>query len=89
MWFSRRREFSADTTSAVINGSEKMISALKRLSKNAHHSLFSEQITALGITGGVVEGLAGRMNNLSIIFSSHPPLIKRINAIEKQLIELS
>lgn len=89
MWFSRRREFSADTTSALINGSEKMISALKRISKNAHHTLFSEQITALGITGGVFEGLAGRMNNLSIIFSSHPPLIKRINAIEKQLIELN
>lgn len=87
MWFSRKREFSADTTSAIINGADKMISALKRLSKNSHHSLFSEQITALGITSGVFEGLAGRMSKLSLVFCSHPPLIKRINAIEKQLIE--
>ena len=86
MWFSRKREFSADTTSAIINGADKMISALKRLSKNTHHSLLSEQITALGITSGVFEGLAGRMSKLSLVFCSHPSLIKRINAIEKQLI---
>ena len=88
MWFSRRREFSADKASALINGGEKMISALKRLANNGHHSLFTEQITALGIAGGVLEGLAGGMNSLRSIFSSHPPLKKRINAIQHQFIDV-
>ncbi len=36
MWFSRRREFRADSGSAGLEGREKMIAALKRLQKAAN-----------------------------------------------------
>lgn len=87
MWFSRQREFSADKTSAHLNGAEKMISALQRLSANTPHSLISKQITILGIAGGVLEGLAGGMGSIKNIFSSHPPLKKRIYVIKEQVSE--
>lgn len=82
MWFSRQREFSADKISASLNGEEKMISALQRLSNEAQHPLFLKQITAFGITSTVFEGLVGDIGNIKNIFSSHPPLSKRINVIQ-------
>ena len=84
MWFSRQREFSADKTSALLNGGEKMISALQRLSKNNQHPLFLRQITAFGITSAVLEGLVGDIGSIKTIFSSHPPLNKRIHVIQKR-----
>ena len=87
MWFSRQREFSADKTSALLNGGEKMISALQRLSKNNHHPLFLRQSTAFGITSAVLEGLVGDIGKFKTIFSSHPPLNKRIHVIQKRGIE--
>jgi len=85
MWFSRQREFSADKTSAFLNGGEKMILALQRLSKSKQHPLFLKQITAFGITSAVLEGLVGDIGNIKNIFSSHPPLNKRIHVIQNQL----
>jgi len=87
MWFSRQREFSADKTSALLNGGEKMISALRRLSNNKQHPLFLRQITAFGITAAVFKGLVGEMGSIKNIFSSHPPLNKRINFIQKNIID--
>lgn len=84
MWFSRQREFSADKTSALINGGEKMISALQRLSSHKQHPLFLKQITAFGITSAVLEGLVGDIGSIKHIFSSHPPLKKRIHVIKNQ-----
>ena len=83
MWFSRQREFSADKTSAILNGGDKMISALRRLSQNKQHPLFLKQITAFGITSTVLEGLVDNMGSIKTIFSSHPPINKRIHLIEK------
>ena len=85
MWFSRHREFSADSTSASLNGGEKMILALQRLSSNNQHPLYLKQITAFGITSSVLEGLVGDLGSIKNIFSSHPPLNKRIHVIQKQL----
>ena len=88
LWFSRKREFSADKKSANLNGADKMISALQRLSKNSHHSQFSEQMAALSIKGGVLDGLAGSMlSRIGVIFSSHPTINKRINAIRLKFAE--
>lgn len=87
MWFSRQREFSADNTSALLNGGEKMISALQRLSSNKQHPLFLKQITAFGMTTAVLEGLVDNMGGIKNIFSSHPPLNKRINFIRKNNID--
>ena len=87
MWFSRQREYSADKKSALLNGGEKMISALQRLSQNNQHPLFLKQITAFGITSAVLEGLVGDIGSIKTIFSSHPPLNKRIHVIQKREIE--
>ncbi|MDH5601719.1 MAG: zinc metalloprotease HtpX [Gammaproteobacteria bacterium] len=82
MWFSRQREFSADKTSALLNGKDKMISALQRLSSDSKHPLFLKQITAFGMTSTVLEGLVSDMGSIKHIFSSHPPLSKRIFVIQ-------
>ena len=87
MWFSRQREYSADKKSALLNGGEKMISALQRLSQNNQHPLFLKQIAAFGITSAVLEGLVGDIGSIKTIFSSHPPLNKRIHVIQKREIE--
>ena len=83
MWFSRQREYSADKTSALLNGGDKMIAALKRLSKNKQHPLFLKQIIPFGITSTVLEGLVGNIGSIKTIFSSHPPINKRIHVIQK------
>lgn len=87
MWFSRQREFSADIKSASLNGGEKMISALQRLSQNKQHPLFLKQITSFGMSSVVLEGLVDNLGSIKNIFSSHPPLNKRIHVIKKNIIE--
>lgn len=87
MWFSRQREFSADIKSATLNGSEKMISALKKLTSNKQHPLFLKQITSLGMTPVVLEGLVDNIATIKNVFSSHPPLKKRIQIIQKNVID--
>ena len=87
MWFSRQCEFSADIKSASLNGREKMISALQRLSQNKQHPLFLKQITSLGMASVVLEGLVDNVGSIKNIFSSHPTLNKRIHIIKKNVIK--
>jgi heat shock protein HtpX len=75
-WFSRRREFKADAGGAYLAGREKMIAALRKLQ-------------------GVREALDPRAGELATMkingkswmsaFSTHPPLEKRIEALERGL----
>jgi heat shock protein HtpX len=85
MWFSRQREFSADNTSALLNGKDKMVAALRRLSSDSQHPLFLKQITAFGMTSTVLEGLVSDVGSIKHIFSSHPPLSKRIIVIQNSI----
>lgn len=85
MWFSRQREFSADNTSALLNGKDKMVAALQRLSNDSQHPLFLKQITAFGMTSTVLEGLVSDVGSIKHIFSSHPPLSKRIIVIQNSI----
>ena len=48
MWFSRRREFRADSGSAQLAGRQKMIAALRRLQQQQGASTLPEKITAFG-----------------------------------------
>jgi heat shock protein HtpX len=73
MWFSRYREFRADTGGARLAGREKMIAALQRLQASYGHSHLPEQVKSFGIT----PGKAG----ISRLFMSHPPLEERIAAL--------
>jgi len=73
MWFSRYREFRADEASAKLVGTRKMIAALQRLQSLRETPSLPDGMAAFGITGkGVME-----------LFSSHPPLEKRIENLRR------
>ena len=79
MYFSRKREFIADTGGADLAGHQNMINALKRLGQVEPEAL-PEQMAAFGINdkGGIMA-----------LFSSHPPIEARIEALEKRAITRS
>ena len=74
MYFSRKREFIADTGGADLAGHQNMIGALKRLGQVEPEAL-PEQMAAFGINdkGGIMA-----------LFSSHPPIEARIAALEER-----
>lgn len=80
MWFSRRREFRADTGGASLSSREKMIDALRALQRKSKAEDLPGEFAAFGISGGV----AGGMKKL---FMSHPPLEERIAALEARVNE--
>lgn len=73
MWFSRQREFRADAGAAGLVGKHKMIAALRRL-QGAQESTLDGSMMAFGIQS---------KRSFSELFMSHPPLAKRINALER------
>lgn len=78
--YSRRREYKADFGGASLAGKSKMITALQRLKaftqiqdpKKAHPSVQTFKISQ------------GKGKGLAALFSSHPPLDERIEALEKR-----
>ncbi|ANB02611.1 protease HtpX [Ectothiorhodospira sp. BSL-9] len=77
MWFSRQREFRADTGGANLSSREKMISALERLrAAQGQPSQMPDQMQAFGIRGG------GVTQGLKRLFMTHPPLEERIMALK-------
>lgn len=74
MWFSRQREFRADAGSADLEGSDKMIAALKRLQKTVQQPHLPDQMAAFGISGSPGSGIRK-------LFMTHPPLEERIAAL--------
>ncbi len=70
-WFSRQREFRADSGAAQLLGRKQpMINALARLGQMQAGALPSS-VAAMGITG-----------DLGKLFASHPPLEERIAALQ-------
>jgi heat shock protein HtpX len=76
MWFSRQREFRADSGGARLAGRSNMIGALEALKRGQTHAL-PDQMAAFGIAGGLGQGLQK-------LFMSHPPLDERIAALRNQ-----
>jgi heat shock protein HtpX len=74
MWFSRRREFRADTGGADLAGRNKMIAALERLRSLQRAPQLPERVAAFGISGSGKSGWAK-------FFSTHPALEDRISAL--------
>lgn len=74
MWFSRRREFRADSGAVHLAGRQKMIDALRRLQAHHEPSRLPEQMAAFGIRP--------REGGLTALFRSHPPLEARIRALQ-------
>ena len=76
MYFSRKREYIADTGGADLAGHQNMINALKRLGQREPEAL-PEQLAAFGIG-------EKPKSNRSQLWSSHPPLEDRIKALERR-----
>jgi heat shock protein HtpX len=76
MWFSRWREFRADSGGASLAGREKMISALERLGATYGQSTLPSAVKAFGISGGVAHGFKK-------LFMTHPPLAERIQRLRE------
>ncbi len=76
-WFSRFREYRADTGGANLAGRQKMISALQKLQSLQRPAQLPADMQAFGINGGLL-GLAG----LKKLTMTHPPLEQRIAALQ-------
>jgi len=76
MYFSRKREYVADTGGADLAGHQNMINALKRLGQKEPEAL-PEQLAAFGIGERPKTGWRE-------LWSSHPPIEDRIKALEKR-----
>jgi heat shock protein HtpX len=74
-WFSRRREFRADRGGAELAGTQSMVSALLRLGRGQESHL-PQSLQAFGIRGGSA--------GLWRLFSSHPPIEERVEALRQR-----
>ncbi|UXI70422.1 protease HtpX [Tahibacter amnicola] len=72
MWFSRFREFRADAGGARLAGKGAMIAALQRLADGRGDNTLPKEISAFGVSG-----------NWGRLFSSHPPIEERIEALRR------
>tara|TARA_R110002074_G_scaffold228259_2_gene399899 strand:- start:97946 stop:98827 length:882 start_codon:yes stop_codon:yes gene_type:complete len=76
MWFSRQREFRADSGSASLVGKDKMIAALRKLQQGSNQNeQLDDRLSAFAI--------AGKSTSFSSLFMSHPPLQERIEALQR------
>ena len=75
-WFSRLREFRADSGGAQLAGRERMIGALERLRPSYGREALPDQLAAFGISGGARRGLAR-------LFTTHPPIEERIARLRR------
>ncbi|EPE37427.1 protease htpX [Candidatus Photodesmus katoptron] len=71
MWYSRQREFRADSGAASLVGKKSMISALQRLRTNPNSKLESSMAAF---------AISGKKSVLSLLMS-HPPIQRRIDAL--------
>ena len=74
MWFSRYREFRADSGGGQLAGVANMIAALERLKAAPVSESLPDSVDAFGISGGIGK-----------LLSSHPPLDKRIEYLRNQV----
>jgi heat shock protein HtpX len=75
MWFSRQREFRADSGGAALAGKQSMIAALQALQRQ-HPAPLPDKMAAFGISGGMGSGLKR-------LFMTHPPLEERIAMLQQ------
>ena len=72
-WFSRYREYRADTAGANLAGRYSMIAALQRLQAEQGQPVeMPAEMTAFGMRG----------DGISSLFATHPPLEERIRALQ-------
>jgi heat shock protein HtpX len=76
MAFSRHREFKADAHAAQTVGAHKMVAALQKLMQMQNRAIDprGKALSTMKISGG--------QSKLMALFSSHPPLTSRIEALQ-------
>lgn len=77
-WFSRQREYRADSGSAKIAGKEKMIAALKDLGRYA----VSPELLAHEPKSIAAFKISSNTSSWKLLFSTHPSLEQRIHALQ-------
>src|SRR6058998_2748777 len=78
-WFSRRREFAADSFSAKVYGREAMISALQSLDrwvKRAKIEYSTQDALA-------TMKISGKSSGFFRLFETHPPIEERVAALQR------
>ena len=73
-WFSRKREYRADSGAAGLVGKKPMIGALQSLKASIQQQHLPDEMAAFGISGSKKRGLAA-------LFATHPDLDDRIRAL--------
>jgi heat shock protein HtpX len=76
-WFSRWREYRADTGGAKFAGRSSMIAALEKLRKTVDRANEPETAKAM-----MSLKISGRPSGFMALFSTHPPLEQRIEALK-------
>ncbi len=76
-WFSRLREFKADAGGARLAGRKKMVSALEGLRGTLNLASVGEEPASLKTLK-----ISSRPAGFSALLSTHPPLEKRIQALQ-------
>ena len=74
-YFSRKREYRADTGAAALVGKKPMIGALEALKASVRQPHLPDKLAAFGISGT-------KRTGLKALFSTHPDLEDRIAALE-------
>jgi len=73
-WFSRKREYRADSGAADLVGKKPMVGALESLKASVRQPHLPDQMAAFGISGSRKRGLAA-------LFATHPDIDDRINTL--------
>ena len=76
-WFSRYREYRADSGGALLAGRENMVQALEGLKRTFEYVDPSSQPSVASLK------ISSRRNGLMKYFSTHPPLEERIQRLRK------
>ena len=74
-YFSRKREYKADTGAAALVGKKPMIGALEALKASVRQPHLPDKLAAFGISGT-------KRTGLKALFSTHPDLEDRVAALE-------
>lgn len=81
---SRKREYMADSGAAEMTRKPwALASALKKISKNHHVKVRSEEVQQMFIENTPKDTSAGLFGGLGGLFSTHPPIEKRIEFLEQ------
>lgn len=77
-YFSRKREYKADTGAATLVGKKPMIGALEALKTSVQQPHLPDKLAAFGISGA-------KRSGLKALFATHPDLEDRIAALERSV----